>query len=58
MVEKGTRAGNSILSGCRVFFLPECPDAIDLGVVAKEYGGHRTLAKVSVISDPTPVNMK
>lgn len=45
MVEKGTRAGNSILSACRVFFLPECPDAIDLGVVAKEYGGSPELGE-------------
>lgn len=38
VVEKGTRARDSILSGCRVFFLSECPDAISLGVVEKEYG--------------------
>lgn len=38
VVEKGTRVGDSVMSGCRVIFLPECPDATDLGVIEKEYG--------------------
>lgn len=38
VVEKDTRAGDSVLSGRQIFLLPKCPKAIDLCMVEKEYG--------------------
>lgn len=56
LVGKSTRAGgDTMLSGCRIFLLSKCAEAIDMCVGAEKEDGLTGLEKVSAISIPTPV---